>query len=69
MINPLIHYEVEMATRQQEQLRCRATLWHMARQAAADGHPPARPNLLRIGLALIALVLGSATSATLAARS
>ncbi len=26
MINPLIHYELEMATRPQEQLRCRAAL-------------------------------------------
>jgi hypothetical protein len=67
MINPLIHYELEMATRQQEQLRRRAALWHVARQAAAGGRP-ARPALLRIGLALVSLMVRSATSATLAAR-
>jgi hypothetical protein len=68
MINPLIHYELEMATLQQDQLRCRAALWHVARQAAANGRRPARPHLLLIGLALVALVLGSAPSATLAAH-
>ena len=69
MINSLIHYEIEMATRQQDPLRCRAAVWHMARQTAAEGRRPARPHLLRIGLAFVALVLGSATSSTLAAHS
>jgi hypothetical protein len=68
MINPLIHYELEMATRQQDQLRRRAALWHVARQSAAHGGRPPRPHMLRIGLAVVALVLGSATSATLAAH-
>jgi hypothetical protein len=68
MINPLIHYELEMATRQQEQLRCRAALWHVARQAAANGRRAERPHLLRIGLALVALVLRSANAATVAAH-
>jgi hypothetical protein len=65
MINPLIHYEVEMATRQQERLQRKAALWHLARQAATDRHHPARPRWLQIGLVVVALVVGSTASANL----
>ena len=34
MINPLIHYEIELANRQQEHLRQQAALWDLARQKA-----------------------------------
>jgi len=47
MINPLIHYELEMTTRQQEQLQRRVVLWQLAHQAATDAHRLARPNWLR----------------------
>jgi hypothetical protein len=47
MINPLIHYELEMTTRQQEQLQRRVALWQLAHQAATDAHRLARPNWLR----------------------
>ena len=47
MINPLIHYELEMTTRQQEQLQRRVVLWQLAHQAAADAHRLARPNWLQ----------------------
>jgi len=32
MLNSLIHYELELAHMHQEQLRHRATLWHLAKQ-------------------------------------
>jgi hypothetical protein len=67
MLNPLIHCELEMAARQQEQLRRRAALWHVARQVGNGGRP-ARPPLLGIDLALVALVVSSATSSALAAH-
>ena len=60
MINSTIHYELEMATRQQEQLRSKAVLWDLARRPAADGHRLARPYWLRIGLTLVVRVLGPA---------
>jgi hypothetical protein len=65
MINPLVHYELEMTIRQQQQLQRRVALWHLAHRSAADGHRPARPNWLRIGLAVVTLVVGFATSANL----
>ena len=68
MINPLIHYELELATRYQEQLRRSDALWQLARQAAIAGRQPTRPHTLRTGLAVVALVVGSAVSATLAAH-
>ena len=68
MINPLVHYELEMTIRQQQQLQRRVALWHLAHQSAADGRSPARPKWLRIGLAVVTLVVGSAASANLASH-
>jgi len=65
MINPLIHYELEMTTRQQQQLQRSVALWHLAHQAATDAHRTARPNWLRIGLAVVRLVVGAAASPNL----
>jgi len=65
MINSLIHYEVELATRQQEQLRRKAALWHPTREAETDGLRLRRPHWLRFGLAVVAAVFGSAASANL----
>ena len=60
MINPLIHYELEMTTRQHQQLQRRVALWQLAHQAVTDGHHLARPNWLRIGLTLVTLVVKGA---------
>jgi hypothetical protein len=68
MINPLVHYELEMTTRQQQQLQRSVALWQLAHQAATGAHRTARPNWLRIGLAVVTLVVGSAASANLASR-
>ena len=68
MINPLVHHELEMTTRQQQQLQRRVALWHLAHQAATDAHRTSRPNWLRIGLAVVTLVVGSAASANLASH-
>ena len=38
MINPLVHYELEMTIRQHQQLQGRVALWQLAHQAATDGH-------------------------------
>jgi len=47
MINPLVHYELEMTIRQHQQLQGRVALWQLAHQAATDGHCLAQPNWLR----------------------
>jgi len=69
MINPLIHYELEMTTRHQQQLQRTVALWHLARQAATDGHQPAQPHWLQIGLAAVRLVVGSPASPNLASHA
>jgi len=65
---PLVHYDVEMATQQQDKLRRSAALGHFTRKVATAGHRPARPGWRWFGLAVVALVLGSATAATLTAH-
>src|SRR6266446_10706782 len=53
MLNSLIHYELELAHMHQEQLRRRATLWHLAkRQTTPIDRGPYRPGVLRKVLAL-----------------
>ncbi len=49
MLNPLIHYELDMAHQYQGQLRRKAALWHLAHQAArsARGHRFAGPGRLQ----------------------
>jgi hypothetical protein len=52
MLSLLTRYEVEMAHQHQEQLRRKATLWHLAREhalhqrqpAGATGPAPAHPH-------------------------
>ena len=57
MINPLIHYEVELANREQEGLRRKAALWHEARQAAPAERRTARRARLSVTLAVLAFAL------------
>lgn len=59
MLQPLIHYELDMAHQYQDQLRRRAALWDLAQQAArsARGHRLARPGP-QIRLALVVILLG-----------
>jgi hypothetical protein len=68
MINSLVPYEVDLAIREQEQLRREAALWSLARQAMPTDRRSARRQRLWLGLA----VLGAAllpVSASLVARS
>lgn len=54
MINPLIHYELEMTIREQAQLQRRASLWCLAKLAAkAAKHTPEGSALGRSPLAVI----------------
>jgi hypothetical protein len=57
MIKPLIHYELEMANREQEQLCRKAALWRLAQHANTASHRPPRRRWPRIGLSMAALVL------------
>jgi hypothetical protein len=56
MINPLIHYELDMARREQGQLCRRAALWHMAQHTDTANHRPPRRQWLRIRLSAATLV-------------
>jgi hypothetical protein len=62
----LTRYEIDMAHQHQEQLRRKATLWHLARQHArsARGNRLARPGRLQLALMLVVLLLGAAASAS-----
>jgi hypothetical protein len=53
MINPLIRYELEMANREQEQLRRRAALWDLARRTHTGRTPSPRPRWLTAVLAFL----------------
>ena len=53
MINPLIHYELEMANREQDQLRSRAALWDLARRTHAGATPLRRPRWLAAVLVVL----------------
>jgi len=66
MLSLLTRYEIEMAHHHQEQLRRKATLWHLARQHAhsASRNRLARPGRLQLALMLVALLLGVAASAS-----
>jgi hypothetical protein len=46
MINPLIRYELEMANREQEQLRRKAALWGLARRTPTGRRPSSRQRWL-----------------------
>jgi hypothetical protein len=56
MIKPLIHYELEIANWEQEQLRRRAALWHLAQHRDSTGQQPLRQYWLRTGLSAAARV-------------
>jgi hypothetical protein len=47
MINPLIHYELEMTIRQQAQLQRQVSLWRLAKQAARAAKHSAEGSPLR----------------------
>ena len=65
MLNPLIHYELDMAHQYQGQLRRKAALWHLAYQAARSARARrfARPRLLRKALMLAVILFGIGASA------
>ena len=66
MLSLLTRYEIEMAHQHQEQLRRKATLWHLARRHArfTSRSRLARPGRLQLALVLAALLLGVAASAS-----
>jgi hypothetical protein len=68
MITPLIHYEIELANREQEVLRRKAALWHEAHQAATAERRTARRARLRVSLAVLAFAF-IPIAACLVARS
>jgi len=65
MLNPLIHYELDMAHQYQGQLRRRAALWEAAYLAArsARGRRFARQRLLQKALMLVVILFGIGASA------
>ena len=65
MLNPLIHYELDMAHQYQGQLRRKAALWHLAYQAArsARGHRLAGPGPLQKAVMLAVILFGLGASA------
>ena len=65
MLNPLIHYELDMAHQYHGQLRRRAALWkaaHLAARSARDRRF-ARPRLLHKALMLVVILFGIGASA------
>jgi hypothetical protein len=60
VINPLIHYEIELATRHQDDLRRQAALWDLASRAA-DGRS-VRPRWRRIWSAFATSMFVTATA-------
>ena len=66
MLNPLIHYEVEMARQYQEQLRRKSTLWDLAQRHARSTSRSrlARPGPRHIALTLVAILLGVVAAAS-----
>ena len=62
----LTQYEIEMEHRHQEQLRRKATFWHLARQHARSSSRKrlAQPGRLQVALMLVALLLGVAVAAS-----
>ena len=46
MMNSLIRYELEMANREQQQLRSKAALWDLARSTHTGRTPSRRPRWL-----------------------
>jgi hypothetical protein len=46
MMNSLIRYELEMANREQQQLRSKAALWDLARGTHTGRTPSPRPRWL-----------------------
>jgi hypothetical protein len=65
MLNPLIHYELEMAHAYQAQLRRKAALWQLAQQSSRSPswRRFARKGRLQLALTLGAILLGAAASA------
>ena len=65
MLNPLIHYELDMAHHYQGQLRRKAALWHLARQAARSvrGRRFAGRDRLQKALTLVVILFGVGASA------
>ena len=65
MLNPLIHYELDMAHQYQGQLRRKASLWHLAHLAARStrGHRLAAPGPLQKALMLVVILFGIGASA------
>lgn len=53
MINPLIRYELEMANREQQQLRSKVALWDLARGAHTGRKPSPRPRWLEAVLVFL----------------
>jgi hypothetical protein len=67
MINPLIHYELELAKGYQKQLRRKAALWDLAQHSDASGRRT-RPGWLRTSQQTLALAFGFTRQAPLVAR-
>jgi hypothetical protein len=65
MLNPLIHYELDMAHQYQGQLRRRAALWEAAHLAARSARAPrfARPRLRQKAVMLTVILFGLGASA------
>jgi len=65
MLNPLIQYELDMAHHYQGQLRRKAALWHLARQAARSvrGRRFAGRDRLQKALTLVVILFGVGASA------